>query len=247
MIGTGALINAGAVIVGSTIGVMLKNGLSDRFNQTVMQGLGLCTMFIGIGGALSGMLTVTDGSIGTQHTMLLILCLALDALIGEALNIEQKLTDFGTFCQKKFAGQGDSSFVEGFVTTSLVICVGAMAIVGSLEDGLNGDPSTLVAKAVIDGIACIIFAASLGKGVFLSALPLLVYEGSITVLARFIRPWLTDALIGQMSCIGSVLIFAVGYNMIVDKKLRVGNLLPAIFLPVLFFFLARFFPALGTL
>ena len=104
-----------------------------------------------------------------------------------------------------------------------------------------------MAKAVIDGIACIIFAASLGKGVFLSALPLLVYEGSITVLARFIRPWLTDALIGQMSCIGSVLIFAVGYNMIVDKKLRVGNLLPAIFLPVLFFFLARFFPALGTL
>lgn len=247
MIGTGALINAGAVIVGSTIGVMLKNGLSDRFNQTVMQGLGLCTMFIGIGGALSGILTVQDGSIGTQHTMLLILCLALGALIGEALNIEQKLTDFGTFCQKKFAGQGDSSFVEGFVTTSLVICVGAMAIVGSLEDGLNGDPSTLVAKAVIDGIACIIFAASLGKGVFLSALPLLVYEGGITVLARFIRPWLTDALIGQMSCIGSVLIFAVGYNMIVDKKLRVGNLLPAIFLPVLFFFLARFFPALGTL
>ena len=247
MIGTGALINAGAVIAGSTVGILLKNGLSDRFNQTVMQGLGLCTMFIGIGGALSGMLTVTDGSIGTQHTMLLILCLALGALIGEALNIEQKLTDFGTFCQKKFAGQGDSSFVEGFVTTSLVICVGAMAIVGSLEDGLNGDPSTLVAKAVIDGIACIIFAASLGKGVFLSALPLLVYEGSITVLARFIRPWLTDALIGQMSCIGSVLIFAVGYNMIVDKKLRVGNLLPAIFLPVLFFFLARFFPALGTL
>lgn len=247
MIGTGALINAGAVIVGSTIGVMLKNGLSDRFNQTVMQGLGLCTMFIGIGGALSGMLTVTDGSIGTQHTMLLILCLALGALIGEALNIEQKLTDFGTFCQKKFAGSGDSSFVEGFVTTSLVICVGAMAIVGSLEDGLNGDPSTLVAKAVIDGIACIIFAASLGKGVFLSALPLLVYEGGITVLARFIRPWLTDALIGQMSCIGSVLIFAVGYNMLVEKKLRVGNLLPAIFLPVLFFFLARFFPVLGTL
>ena len=247
MIGTGALINAGAVIVGSTIGVMLKNGLSERFNQTVMQGLGLCTMFIGIGGALSGILTVTDGTIGTQHTMLLILCLALGALIGEALNIEQKLTDFGTFCQNKFAGSGDSSFVEGFVTTSLVICVGAMAIVGSLEDGLNGDPSTLVAKAVIDGIACIIFAASLGKGVFLSALPLLVYEGGIAVLARFIRPWLTDALIGQMSCIGSVLIFAVGYNMIVDKKLRVGNLLPAIFLPVLFFFLARFFPALGTL
>ena len=247
MIGTGALINAGAVIAGSTVGILLKNGLSERFNQTVMQGLGLCTMFIGIGGALSGMLTVTDGTVGTQHTMLLILCLALGALIGEALNIEQKLTGFGTFCQKKFAGQGDSRFVEGFVTTSLVICVGAMAIVGSLEDGLTGNPSTLIAKSVIDGIACVIFAASLGKGVYLSALPLLVYEGGITLLARFIRPWLTDALIGQMSCIGSVLIFAVGYNMIVEKKLRVGNLLPAIFLPVLFFLLARFFPALAAL
>ena len=246
MIGTGALINAGAVIAGSTVGVLLKNGLSERFNQTIMQSLGLCTMFIGMGGALSGMLTVTDGAVGTQHTMLLILCLALGAFIGEALNIEQKLTDFGTFCQDKFA-RGDNGFVDGFVTTSLVICVGAMAIVGSLEDGLTGNPSTLLAKSVLDGIACVIFAASLGKGVYLSALPLLVYEGGITLLARFIRPWLTDALIGQMSCIGSVLIFAVGYNMIVEKKLRVGNLLPAIFLPVLFFFLARFFPTLGTL
>ena len=122
-----------------------------------------------------------------------------------------------------------------------------MAIVGALEDGLNGDPSILIAKAVLDGVAAIVFAASLGKGVYLSVLPLLVYEGGITLLARFIRPWLTDALISQMSCIGSVLIFAIGFNLMFDKKVKVGNLLPAIFLPAVFFLLSRLFPALGTL
>lgn len=133
------------------------------------------------------------------------------------------------------------------MASSLLFCVGAMAIVGSLEDGLNGNPSILIAKAVLDGVAAIVFAASLGKGVYLSVLPLFVYQGGITLLARFIRPWLTNELISQLSCIGSVLIFAIGFNLMFDKKVKVGNLLPAIFLPVVFFFLAKFFPALGTL
>ena len=179
--------------------------------------------------------------------MLLILCLALGAVIGEALNIEQRLEDFGAFCQSHFAAKGDSRFVEGFVTASLLFCVGAMAIVGALNDGLNGDPTMLIAKAILDGVASILFAASLGKGVYLSIVPIFFYQGGITLMARFIRPWLTDVLIGQMSCVGSVLIFAISLNLIFNSKLRVGNLLPAIFLPVLFFFLARFFPALGTL
>ena len=192
-------------------------------------------------------MTIQDGEIGTQHTMLLILCLALGAVIGEALNIEQRLEDFGAFCQSHFTAKGDSRFVEGFVTASLLFCVGAMAIVGALNDGLNGDPTMLIAKAILDGVASILFAASLGKGVYLSIVPIFFYQGGITLLARFIRPWLTDVLIGQMSCVGSVLIFAISLNLIFNSKLRVGNLLPAIFLPVLFFFLARFFPALGTL
>ena len=179
--------------------------------------------------------------------MLLILCLALGAVIGEALNIEQRLEDFGAFCQSHFAAKGDSRFVEGFVTASLLFCVGAMAIVGALNDGLSGDPTMLIAKAILDGVASILFAASLGKGVYLSIVPIFFYQGGITLMARFIRPWLTDVLIGQMSCVGSVLIFAISLNLIFNSKLRVGNLLPAIFLPVLFFFLAQFFPTLGTL
>ena len=229
MIGLGTIVNVGTVLIGTTIGILLKNGLPKRFEKTVMQGLGLSTCFIGIGGTLSEVLTIQDGEIGTQHTMLLILCLALGAVIGEALNIEQRLEDFGAFC------------------ASLLFCVGAMAIVGALNDGLNGDPTMLIAKAILDGVASILFAASLGKGVYLSIVPIFFYQGGITLMARFIRPWLTDVLIGQMSCVGSVLIFAISLNLIFNSKLRVGNLLPAIFLPVLFFFLARFFPALGTL
>ena len=119
--------------------------------------------------------------------------------IGEALNIEQRLEDFGAFCQSHFAAKGDSRFVEGFVTASLLFCVGAMSIVGALNDGLNGDPTMLIAKAILDGVASILFAASLGKGVYLSIVPIFFYQGGITLMARFIRPWLTDVLIGQMS------------------------------------------------
>lgn len=244
MIGLGTIINCGSVLAGASAGMLLKNGLSKRFEDTIMQGIGLCTMFIGIGGALSGLLTLENGQLATQHTMLLILSLALGALIGEALNIEKHLEDFGLFWQKS---HDDSHFVEGFVSFSLLICIGAMAIVGSLQDGLSGDASLLIAKAIIDGIAAVVFAASLGKGVFLSVLPLGVYQGGLTLLARFIRPWMTDELIAQMSCVGSVLIFAVSLNMIRKDKIKVGNLLPAVFLPAVFYLLARFFPVLGTL
>ena len=246
MIGLGTIINCGSVLAGASAGMLLKNGLSKRFEDTIMQGIGLCTMFIGIGGALSG-LTLENGQLATQHTMLLILSLALGALIGEALNIEKHLEDFGVFCQNRLKSHDDSHFVEGFVSFSLLICIGAMAIVGSMQDGLSGDPSMLIAKAIIDGIAAVVFAASLGKGVFLSVLPLGVYQGAITLLARFIRPWMTDALIEQMSCVGSVLIFAVSLNMIRKDKIKVGNLLPAVFLPAVFYLLARFFPVLDTL
>ena len=242
MIGLGTIINCGSVLAGASAGMLLKNGLSKRFEDTIMQGIGLCTMFIGIGGALSGLLTLENGQLATQHTMLLILSLALGALIGEALNIEKHLEDFGVFCQNRLKSSGDSHFVEGFVSFSLLICIGAMAIVGSLQDGLSGDASLLIAKAIIDGIAAVVFAASLGKGVFLSILPL-----GLTLLARFIRPWMTDELIAQMSCVGSVLIFAVSLNMIRKDKIKVGNLLPAVFLPAVFYLLARFFPVLGTL
>ncbi|MCI7125008.1 MAG: DUF554 domain-containing protein [Agathobaculum sp.] len=247
MVGLGTIVNIGTVLAGTTVGLLLKNGLPGRFERTITQALGLCTFFIGIGGAVSGLVTVSGGALGTQHTMLLVLCMMLGALIGEALDIERRLAGLGAWCQARFAGGEDSRFVEGFVTASLLFCVGAMAIVGSLEDGLNGDPTILVAKAILDGVAAIVFAASLGKGVYLSVLALGVYQGGITLLAGAIRPWLSDALISQISCIGSVLIFALGFNLMFDKKVKVGNLLPAMFLPIVFYFLGRFWPALGAL
>ncbi len=247
MVGLGTIVNIGTVLAGTTVGLLLKNGLPERFERTITQALGLCTFFIGIGGAVSGLVTVSGGALGTQHTMLLVLCMMLGALIGEALDIERRLAGLGAWCQARFAGGADSRFVEGFVTASLLFCVGAMAIVGSLEDGLNGDPTILVAKAILDGVAAIVFAASLGKGVYLSVLALGVYQGGITLLAGAIRPWLSDALISQISCIGSVLIFALGFNLMFDKKVKVGNLLPAMFLPIVFYFLGRFWPALGAL
>ena len=247
MIGLGTIINCGSVLAGASAGMLLKTGLSQRFAGALLQGIGLCTMFIGIGGARSGLLTLENGQLATQHTMLLILSLALGALIGEALNLEKHLEDFGGVWQNRLKSSGDSHFVEGFVSFSLLICIGAMAIVGSLQDGLSGDASLLIAKAIIDGIAAVVFAASLGKGVFLSVLPLGVYQGGLTLLARCIRPWMTDELIAQMSCVGSVLIFAVSLNMIRQDKIKVGNLLPAVFLPAGFYLLARVFPVLGTL
>lgn len=249
LIGLGTIINVATVLAGTTIGLLLKGGLPKRFEQTIMQGLGLCTFFIGIGGAVSGLLTIeNDGAISTRHTMLLVLCMMLGALLGEGLDIEKHLDDFGNWCQSSFTrGATDSRFVEGFVVSSLLFCVGAMAIVGALEDGLNGNPSILAAKAILDGVAAVVFAASLGKGVYLSILTLAVYQGGITILARFIRPWLSDELISQMSCIGSVLIFAIGFNLMFDKKVKIGNLLPAVFMPILFYVLGRYFPALNTL
>ncbi len=248
MVGTGTLVNAATVAAGTTVGMLLKNGLPKKFEQTIKQALGLCTFFIGAGGAICGLVSVADGVLTTKHTMLLVLSMVLGAVIGELLDIEKRLDGFGSWCRKRFTkDDDDGKFVEGFVAASLLFCVGAMSIVGSLEDGLNGDPSILIAKSILDGVASVVFAASLGKGVYLSILPVLVYQGGITLLARFIRPWLTEELISQMSCIGSVLIFAIGFNLMFDKKVKVGNLLPAVLIPVAFFFLGRFFPALNSL
>lgn len=244
MIGLGTLINCGAVMLGTTIGLFLKGGLSDRFESTIMSALGLCACFISIGGVMENMLVIENGVVSTQYIMLMVLSLALGAIIGEALNIELRLEGIGDWFKNKFKVMGDSgaTFVEGFVTSSLLFCVGAMAIVGSLEDGLNGNYTILAAKAIMDGVAAVVFTASLGVGVYLSCISLLVYQGSITLLAGFIRPYLTDLLISQISCVGSVLIFGVGINLIFGKKIKVGNLLPGMFLPVLFMAIKTVFP-----
>ena len=244
MHGLGTIINCAAVIIGSLVGVLIKGGLPKRFENTIFSAIGLSTMFIGMGGALSGLMNITDGALGTQYTMGMVLSLVLGAIVGEALDIETWLDNLGERIKskmpKKLAGK---TFVDGFVTASMLFCVGAMAVVGSLEDGLNGDYSILAAKSVLDGISSVLFAASLGFGVAASVLPLAIYQGAITLLAQFVRPYLTDLLITQMSCVGSVLIFAIGVNMIFGKKIKVGNLLPAILFPVIFALIKQIWPA----
>lgn len=235
MTGLGTIINVATILAGATLGIIIKGGLTKRFETAVLGAIGLCTMFIGISGALSWMLVVTETGFTTRDTMVMIASMISGALIGEAIDIEKQLERMGEWCKRKIQGknQGESKFVEAFVTSSLLFCVGAMAIVGSLEDGLNHNYSILIAKSVMDGVMSIVFAASLGIGVFFSIIPIVVYQGGITLLAGVVRPFLTDAVIGRMSFVGSILIFALGINMIFGKKIKIGNLLPAMFMPLL--------------
>ena len=234
MTGLGTIINVAAILIGATAGILIKGGLSKRFEDTVTSAIGLCTMFIGISGAVAGMLKVSGTGLETRDTMVMIISLIAGALIGEWIDIEKRLEAVGEWCKSKIPSQNGSgsTFVEAFVTSSLIFCVGAMAIVGSLEDGLNHNYSILFAKAVMDGVMSIIFAASLGIGVYFSALPIAIYQGAITLLAGFIRPYLGDVVIGRMSFVGSILIFALGINLLFGKKIKIGNLLPAMFLPL---------------
>ncbi len=222
MIGT--IINTLAILLGSLAGILLRKGLPQRLRETVMQGLGLCVLIIGVLSAIK-----------TQDMMAVIISIVVGGLIGALLNIEKRLDQLGLRMQKLLAGKhdaGDNLFAKGFVTASLIYCVGAMAIVGSLESGLKGDHSTLIAKSALDGISAIVFASTMGPGVALSALAVLVYQGSISLLAGWASPLFTPVLIAEMSAVGGLLIIGIGLNLLYDKRIAVGNLLPAIFVPM---------------
>lgn len=220
MIGT--LINVAAVLLGGTIGLLLRKGLPEKLRNTLMSGIGLCVLLIGIQGAL-----------GTSNVMLVILSVVLGGVIGVLLKIEERLDHLGNRLQEKLSkGEGDS-FGKGFVTASLMFCVGAMAIVGSMDSGIRGDHSTLVAKSILDGVSSIILASTMGPGVLLSAVSVLVYQGSIALLAQVVAPLLTDRVIAEMSAVGGLLIMGIGFNMIRKEHIPVGDLLPAIFMPLL--------------
>lgn len=237
MTGMGTLVNTGAVIAGGIAGTLLRSGIPEKYKKTVMQAIGLSVMFIGISGTIKEMLVIAAGNkLDRQFIMLMIFSLVLGGLTGEFLKIEKRLENIGVWFQSKIPARG-GAFAEGFVTASLVYCVGAMAIVGSLEDGLSGNPSTLYAKAILDGVSAVVFAATMGIGVAFSAIPVLAYQGSITLLAGVVKPWLNDMVISQMSLVGGILIFAIGINLLELKKINVGNLLPAVFIPVLYFIL----------
>lgn len=238
MHGLGTIVNVIAIIIGGAFGIILKKGIPERFKTTIMQAIGLAVVIVGISGTLQGVFTITEqGKIDRNYITGMILSLVIGSLIGEAFKIEEGLDRMGVWFQNRFAGK-ESNFAKGFVTASLVYCVGAMAIVGSLEDGLYGKVDILFAKSMLDGISAIVFSATLGIGVILSVLPVLLYQGSITALAGVMKPFLSDVVVSQMSLVGSVLILAIGFNMLEVKKFKVGNMLPAMFIP-LFFTLLR--------
>ncbi len=234
MKGLGTFINVLAVLAGGGIGLFLKGGMKRRYQDIMMQALGLATMFVGIVGALQGMLTVEGAGLGSRGTLLMVLSLSIGGVAGEFLNIELMLERFGEWLKKKVHAEHNGRFVEGFVTTSLVICVGAMAVVGSLEDGLTGNPGTLIIKSALDFAIVIVFASTLGAGSLFSAIPIAVWEGTLTAAAVLVSPFLSAVLIADLSAVGSVLIFGVGVNLLFDKGIKVGNLLPALLGPVVF-------------
>lgn len=240
MIGLGTIINTAGVIAGGLIGLGLKNGIKKNMQDIMMQACGVATIFIGGAGALSKMLVFQDGKLETQGTMLLIFSLVLGSLLGEWINIEQKMDLLGERIKKAVKAENDNLFVEGFVNVSLIICVGAMAIVGAVQDGISGDYSMLVAKAILDLIIVVVFAATYGIGAVFSAVPIFVYQGAITLAAAFLGSFVSEAMIDDLSFIGSALIFCVGVNIGFGKKFRVGNMLPALIVPVLYEIL-RFF------
>lgn len=222
----GTVVNALAILAGGGFGLLLRRGLPARIEQTVMHALALAILVIGLAGALQG-----------QETLLMIVSLVLGGIAGEALRIEERVQALGDWVERRFCREG-GGVANAFVTTSLVVCVGSMAIVGSLEAGMTGNCQTLFAKAVLDGVLCAMFAAAMGPGVLLAAVPIFVYQGAITLCAGLLRPLFSSEAVGAVSAVGGVLVFAIGVNLLGvlgEKKIRIGNLLPAVFVPLLWF------------
>ena len=220
MMGTGTVVNAVAIAAGGALGLLAGRGIKVRYQETVIHGLSLCVMVLGLKMALAG-----------QHTLFVISGLVLGILVGEALNIEGKLEQVGLYLGKRFSQKGETgAFAKGFLTTSLIYCVGAMAIVGSIQDGLNGDASTLYTKAMIDGLSAIMYGANMGAGVMASALSVFFYQGTLTLLSSFIGPFVTDAVAQEISAAGGILIFGIGLTMSKIIAMRVGNMIPGLFI-----------------
>lgn len=220
------IINTLAIFGGSLLGVLTNERIPKRINETLMKGMALCVLLISIMG-ISGV----AGKLSSNDTLLAILSMAIGAVLGELVDLDKRLNNLGDSLEKRLKGRG-GKVSEGFVTASLVFCVGAMAIVGSLQSGLDGNYSVLFAKSVIDGTVSIIFASTLGIGVMLSGVSVFVYQGTITLAAGLLKGVLMPGIINDMTAVGNVLIIAIGLNMLGAVKIKVANLLPAIFIPM---------------
>ncbi len=234
MIGIGTIINTAAVIIGGLIGLCFKNGIKQRIQDILMQACGVSTIFIGISGVLSKMFSQSNGKFEVNGTMMLILCMVIGSIVGELLNIENRMDVLGEKIRSKAKAKNDNKFVEGFVSVSLITCIGAMAIVGSIQDGISGDFSVLANKSILDFVIVIIFASTCGIGAIFSAIPIFIYQGTITAVAAICGSFIKESMINDMSLIGSALIFCVGINICFGKRIKVGNMLPALVVVIIY-------------
>lgn len=242
MFGLGTIVNALAILIGGLCGLISRSFLKERYQETITKAMGFAVIIMALGSTLSQMLVVKildssnglRGSLDTQGTMMMIISLSVGAILGELLNLEQKLERFGKWLRDKTGSQGDSRFIDAFVSASLTVCIGAMAIIGAIQDGISGNHDTLFAKAILDFMIIVIMTASLGKGCIFSAIPVALFQGTITVLAKQAASLMTDAAMSNISLVGNVLILCVGVNMIWPKTIRVANVLPAIVIAVMF-------------
>lgn len=227
MFGLGTIINCSAIIIAGIAGMVFGNHLKESMQNTLMKADGVAVIFIGIAGGLSKMLVIKSGSIETTGTMMII-SLSFGAVIGELLDLDGKMTHFGEWLKIKTGNAKDHKFVDGFVTASLTVCIGAMAVVGAIEDGVHGNHSILFAKAILDFVIILVMSATFGKGCLFSFVPVGLFQGIITLLSSMISPYITASAMSALSFIGSILIFCVGVNLVFDTKIRVANLLPAL-------------------
>ncbi len=225
MIGT--IVNVLAIFFGSLLGYFMRRGIKEDYKDTIINGLGVCVIIMGIMTAIQ-----------TENFLLVISSIIIGSIVGEIIGIEKGLDKIGFKLQKRFA-KGDSNFSKGFITATLVFSIGAMAIVGSLEAGLTGSYETLFAKSVLDGVSSIIFASSLGLGVMFSIFPVFIYQGSITLLSTHLRDLFTPGIINEMSAVGGILIIAIAFNLMEIKKIRVSNMLPSLLIPIIFLLLKQ--------
>ena len=237
-IGLGTLVNAAAVALGGLAGLLLAGRMKQRMQETLTYASGVSVIFLGAAGALARMLTVRDGALEAGGTVMLVCCLALGGLIGEMLNIDGWFERFGRWLRRVTRSEGENRFLDGFLTATFTVCIGAMAVVGAIEDGMGNGCAILLTKSLLDLIIVLVMAASLGKGCVFAAIPVLAVQGAITLLARFLAPVMTPAAQGNLSLVGSVLIFCVGVNLVwPDRRIRVANLLPGLVLAVAWAFI----------
>lgn len=233
MIGVGTIINTVAIVSGGVIGHFTGKLFKQEQQAAINKACGISVMFIAVAGAMQGMMSIDGNVLVSGKSMLVVLCLAVGTIFGELIGIEKDFEWFGEWLKEKTGNSGDRQFVDAFVTASLTVCIGAMAIVGAIQDGMTGDYSTLAVKAVLDLIIVAVMTSSRGKGCAFSAIPVLIFEGVITILARIVSPIMTDTAIAYLSLIGSILIFCVGVNLVWGKTIRVANMLPAVIFAVI--------------